>query len=70
MQADGIRRARLAHTLRRLPHLDDETRWAIDALTRSLVNRLLHEPTMRLKADADGDVAGQVRSLFGLAADD
>ena len=70
MQADGIRRARLAHTLRRLPHLDDETRWAIDALTRSLVNRLLHEPTMRLKADADGDVAGQVRSLFGLAADE
>ena len=67
MQADGVRRAQLARTLRRLPELDDEARWAIDALTRAIVNRLLHTPTMRLKADTGDEVAGQVRELFGLA---
>ncbi len=63
-RADGIRRAQLARTLRRLPHLDDETRWTIDALTRAIVNRVLHEPTLRLRADANGEVARQVRSIF------
>jgi glutamyl-tRNA reductase len=66
IQADGIRRAQLARTLRRLPHLDAEARWALDALTRAIVNRVLHEPTMRLKGDADGAVAEQVRAVFNL----
>ena len=64
MQADAVRRAQLERTLRRLPHLDGRTRWMMDALTRSIVNRLLHEPTMRLKADPDGEVAQAVRDLF------
>lgn len=64
LRAEGTRRALLERTLRRLPDLDDEARWRIDALTRALVNRLLHEPTMRLRADADGTVARQVQALF------
>ncbi len=64
IQADGIRRRQLAHTLRRLPHLDDEARWAIDALTRSIVNRLLHDPTMRLKADTSGDAVRHIHEMF------
>jgi glutamyl-tRNA reductase len=69
IQADGIRRAQLARTLRRLPHLNAEARWALDALTRAIVNRVLHEPTMRLKDDTDGVVAEQVRSVFGMTRD-
>jgi len=69
IQADGIRRAQLARTLRRLPDLDAEARWALDALTRAIVNRVLHEPTMRLKGDADGAVTEQVRTVFNLDQD-
>jgi glutamyl-tRNA reductase len=65
MQAEGTRRALLARTLRRLPDLDAEARWTIDALTRALVNRLLHVPTLRLKA-GDDDRARAARALFGL----
>jgi glutamyl-tRNA reductase len=64
LQAEGVRRTLLERTLRRLPELDEEARWRIDALTRALVNRLLHEPTLRLRTDADGTVARQVRALF------
>ncbi|MFN8557443.1 MAG: hypothetical protein U0531_08855 [Dehalococcoidia bacterium] len=64
MQADAVRRAQLERTLRRLPHLDEEARWTIDALTRAIVNRLLHEPTMRLRDDQDGTVAQMTRQLF------
>ncbi|MGH2585492.1 MAG: hypothetical protein ACRDJE_11315, partial [Dehalococcoidia bacterium] len=69
MHADGIRRTQLAHTLRRMPELDAEARWALDALTRSIVNRLLHEPTMRLKSETDDELAQQVREMFGLMRD-
>ena len=66
LQAEAIRQRQLTQTLRRLPHLDDEARWAIDALTRAIVNRVLHEPTMQLRADADGSTAEHVRALFGM----
>jgi glutamyl-tRNA reductase len=48
--------------------LDDEQRAAIDAATRTVVNKLLHEPTIRLKDDA-GTARGErlaeaLRELF------
>lgn len=64
MRADSIRRRQLEQTLRRLPGLDDEARRTIDALTRSIVNRILHEPTLRLRADQNGDAARQLQALF------
>ncbi len=70
LQADGIRRTQLARTMRRLPHLDGETVEAIDALTRAIVNRLLHEPTLRLKADHEGALSRQVDELFGMKQQD
>lgn len=66
IQADGIRRAQLDRTLRRLPHLDAEARWVLDALTRAIVNRVLHAPTMQLKSDNKDETAAQVRQVFGL----
>jgi glutamyl-tRNA reductase len=66
VRADGIRRRQLDLTLRRLPHLDAEARWMIESLTHAIVNKLLHEPTMRLKDDRDGRTAQQIRSLFGM----
>lgn len=66
LQAEGIRQSLLSSTLRRLPQLDEDARYMVDALTRALVNRVLHEPTMRLKHAGDGELPGQARALFGL----
>ena len=44
----------------------------VDAMARAILNRLLHEPTLRMKALRDDRVHARmalVRELFGLAAD-
>jgi glutamyl-tRNA reductase len=54
--------------------MDDRQRAAVDALSRGIVNTLLHAPTIRLKelADLGGaeDYADAIRDLFDLAEDD
>ena len=68
--ADAIRRRELARTLQRLPMLDDAAREQVEHLSVSLMNRLLHEPTRRLRHEAgDGHAelyARMARELFGL----
>jgi len=69
-KADAIRRAEVDKVLRRLSHLSDSERGQIEALADSLVNKLLHDPTVRLKAKAQNghaaDYATAIRYLFGL----
>ena len=70
-KADAIRRAELAKTLRHLPDLDDADRRRIEHLTVSLVNKLLHDPTLRLKDEASHGSAtdyavAAIRHLFAL----
>lgn len=69
-KADVIRRAEIERTLRHLSHLSDADRQHIEVLTESLVNKLLHEPTRRLKAEAGNghaaEYAAAVRHLFAL----
>jgi glutamyl-tRNA reductase len=71
-QAESIREHELERTLRELGDVDPETADHIEHLSRALVKKLLHEPTVRLRSragegDAD-DVAAAVRELFGLTA--
>lgn len=69
-QADAIRLAELEKTFRRIPDLHPETQARIDALTKSIVNKILHSPTTRLRQEANGpnavDFADIARGLFGL----
>jgi glutamyl-tRNA reductase len=69
-QADAIRQAELAKTIRRIPDLPPDTQQHIDALTKSIVNKILHSPTIRLREEASGpnaiDYADIARGLFGL----
>jgi glutamyl-tRNA reductase len=69
-KAEAIRQRELERTLRFLGDVDPETQKHIQHLTRALVNKLLHEPTVRLKqkaADNDAsDLAATFRELFGL----
>ncbi|HLE99541.1 MAG TPA: glutamyl-tRNA reductase [Gaiellaceae bacterium] len=71
-QAEMIREQELDRTLRDLGDVDPATAERIEHLSRTLVKKLLHEPTVRLReragaGDAD-DVADAVRELFGLTA--
>jgi glutamyl-tRNA reductase len=70
--AEEIRVAELQRAGRRLADLSPEERRALEAVTVQIVNKLLHDPTVRLKeaAGADGATyADAVRHLFGLDAD-
>jgi glutamyl-tRNA reductase len=68
--AEEVRVAELDRLAGKLSPLDDRQRAAVEALTRGIVNTLLHEPTVRLKSLADGGAAeahaDALRELFGL----
>jgi glutamyl-tRNA reductase len=68
--AENVRTAELNRLKARLGELDDRQREAVDALTKGIVAKLLHEPTVRLKdaaGTAKGDRLGDaLRDLFDL----
>jgi glutamyl-tRNA reductase len=72
-QAESIRQNELERTLRRLPGLSEEERARIDAMTRSLVKKLMATPTQRLRAEANcphaSEYATVARTLFDLSDD-
>lgn len=69
-QANAIRRAELEKAMRRIPELSPEMQNHIDILTKSIVKKILHSPTIRLREEAYGpnasDYAEITRNLFGL----
>lgn len=67
--ADRIRRDELQQALGQLSHLTDADRAVIQSLSRAIVNKLLHNPTVKLKSDRRVNLAGLqdlTRELFGL----
>jgi glutamyl-tRNA reductase len=69
-RAEELRQAEVARYAGRLDALDAEQRAAVDALTRGIVAKLLHEPTVRVKDNA-GTIRGErlaesLRELFDL----
>jgi glutamyl-tRNA reductase len=69
-QAEALRTAELERFRVRLQGLDDRQRAAVEALTRGILAKLLHEPTVQLK-EAAGSARGEqlaeaVRFLFDL----
>ncbi|MBI4769815.1 MAG: hypothetical protein HY784_05210 [Chloroflexi bacterium] len=69
-RADTICRGEVEKTLRYLPELTDSERAHIQALASAVAKKLLHEPTLRLKAEAGNghaaEYAAAVRHLFAL----
>jgi glutamyl-tRNA reductase len=68
--ADRVRARELERFASRLGELDDRQRESVEALTRAIVAKLLHEPSVRLKSQA-GTPQGErnaaaVRDLFDL----
>ncbi|HEX8358620.1 MAG TPA: glutamyl-tRNA reductase [Longimicrobium sp.] len=70
---ERVRQAEVERALRSLQHLSPDDQQAIDALTRSLLNKLLHSPTVRLRQAAGNGrgtgVLDTVRYLFELEPD-
>lgn len=68
--AESMRREEVEKTVYRLPELDEDGREALDAMTKALVNKLLHHPFAVLRQMSQEDVEGisveSVQKLFGV----
>jgi glutamyl-tRNA reductase len=69
-RAEAIARAEAERTLAQVgARLDERGRRSVEAMARAIVNKLLHDPTSRLKEAAssgDPSLPGAVAQLFGL----
>jgi glutamyl-tRNA reductase len=72
-RVDDIREAEVEWALGKLEHLSEQERGVVLALSQRLVNKILHQPTVRLKAHASGRdgyrYTDAVRDLFGIDPD-
>ncbi len=67
-RAEDLRRAELNRTLKRLNgKLTDEERASLDAMTRAIVNKLLHSPTVYLKDQAPSQGRQAAENIFGVS---
>jgi glutamyl-tRNA reductase len=68
--AEQMRAKEVAQLLRRMPNLTATDREAIEQLSRALMNKFLHEPSVRLKAAAANGrglaIVDAARYLFGV----
>jgi glutamyl-tRNA reductase len=73
-EMDRMREAELAEAMRRLEHLSPRDREAVEHFSRALMNKFLHEPSVRLRAAAANGrglgVVDALRYLFDLRGAD
>jgi glutamyl-tRNA reductase len=69
-RAENIRRREMEKTLRKMPHLSREDQSAIERMTSTIINKILHKPTVNLKKQTqsqEGHVyLKAIRHLFHL----
>jgi glutamyl-tRNA reductase len=65
-QAETIRAQQISKTLPKLPTLSEEERASLEAMTKSIVSKILHEPIRCLKSSDGIDYSEAVRGLFNL----
>ena len=67
---DRVREQELAHVMRKMEHLSPHDREAVEHFSRALMNKFLHEPSVRLRAAASNGrglaVVDALRYLFAL----
>lgn len=70
-KADTIRKDELAKTMGNLSSLSSKEKKSVEAMTNSIINKLLHDPMMFLKANSSADTKKKasldlIRKIFGL----
>ena len=65
-KAETVRKAQLNRTLKKLRSLSDEEQEYLNAMTKSIVNKILKDPLSYLKANGHNSHADVVRELFRL----
>ena len=67
-KAEDIRKRQLQLTLKKLPPLSEEELASIEAMTKSIVHKILHNPVEYLKSNGhrDGAMVETVKELFGI----
>jgi glutamyl-tRNA reductase len=67
---EALREREVAEAMRKLQHLSPDDRAAIERLSQAMMNKFLHEPSVRLKAAAANGrglgIVDAARYLFGL----
>jgi glutamyl-tRNA reductase len=67
---DELRERELAQLMRRLPALNDDERGQVEQFSRALMNKFLHDPSVRLRMAAAEEaglgIVDAVRYLFAL----
>lgn len=66
-RAESIREAQLSLTLKKIKHLSNEEKDSLEAMSKSMMHKILQEPIARLKQDQG--YAPIVRDVFGLDGD-
>ena len=66
LRAEEIRERELRHALRELPDMSTKEAAVVEAMTRSIVKKLLHDPTVFLRNRADRSQLQAARDLFSL----
>ncbi|MGD2217251.1 MAG: hypothetical protein PVJ64_10850, partial [Gemmatimonadales bacterium] len=73
-RAEDMRQSELDRALAQLTHLSESDQRRVERLTRNLLQKILHQPTARMRAAAeDGkehDVLEAARYLFGIEEED
>jgi len=71
-KAENIRQAQLALTLKKLSGLSDEERVYLEAMTKAIVQKILHEPIQHLKSNHHkmDEYIQVINELFGLDEED
>ena len=69
-KAEKIRSIKLNKTLKKLRPLSDDERDSLEAMTKSIVTRILKDPVEYLKADGNSNHSQMVRELFQLNTDE
>jgi glutamyl-tRNA reductase len=65
-QAEAIRQRELARALKKLPDLTPQDRASLEAMTRAIVNKMLHDPVALLKERRSPHHLQMARELFRL----
>ncbi len=63
-KAETIRQAEIERSLRRWPEAGEAERKRLEALTEAVINRLLHQAILHLKANADEEQAAQYAAML------